>query len=93
MFVQPSRQRAWQKTQPQFQLTPAQRMATPHVVPWWKEAQYHVAGLVLLCLLRFRLRRHLPPRATECAPLDATPPRRLRARTAHRMTTGALQHR
>ena len=93
MFVQPSRQRAWPKTQPQFQLTPAQRMATPHVVPIRRVAQYHVAGLVLLCLLHFRLRRHLPPRATECAPLDATPPHRLRARTAHRVTTGALQHR
>ena len=93
MFVQPSRQRAWPKTQPQFQLTPAQRMATPHVVPIRRVAQYHVAGLVLLCLLHFRLRRHLPPRATECAPLHATPPHRLRARTAHRVTTGALQHR
>ena len=87
MFVQPSRQRAWPKTQPQFQLTPAQRMATPHVVPIRRVAQYHVAGL------DSRLRRHLPPRATECAPLDATPPHRLRARTAHRVTTGALQHR
>ena len=93
MFVQPSRQRAWPKTQPQFQLTPAQRMATPHVVPIRRVAQYHVAGLVLPCLLHFQLRRHLPPRATECAPLDATPPHRLRARTAHRVTTGALQHR
>ena len=93
MFVQPSRQRAWPKTQPRFQLTPAQRMATPHVVPIRRVAQYHVAGLVLLCLLHFRLRRHLPPRATECALLDATPPHRLRARTAHRVTTGALQHR
>ena len=87
MFVQPSRQRAWPKTQPQFQLTPAQRMATPHVVPIRRVAQYHVAGL------DSRLRRHLPPRATECAPLDATPPHRLRARTAHRVTTGAQQHR
>ena len=87
MFVQPSRQRAWPKTQPRFQLTPAQRMATPHVVPIRRVAQYHVAGL------DSRLRRHLPPRATECAPLDATPPHRLRARTAHRVTTSALQHR
>ena len=93
MFVQPSRQRAWPKTQPQFQLTPAQRMATPHVVPIRRVAQYHVAGLVLLCLLHFRLRHHLPLRATEWAQLEATPPHRRRARNAHRVTTAAPLHR
>ena len=93
MLAQPSRQRAWPKTQPHFQLKPPHRMATQHVAPLRRVAQYHVASLVLLCLLHFRLRHHLPLRATEWAQLEATPPHRRRARNAHRVTTAAPLHR